>query len=61
MHFEGGAQLKHLAPSSFYAVPGLPLKPEGEVSTFATCLDGQKVAPLANFSEDVSLATKIIP
>ena len=35
MHFEGGTQLKHLAPASFYAVSGLPLKPEGEVPVFA--------------------------
>ena len=58
MHFEGGAQLKHLAPSSFYAVSGLPLKPEGELPSFATYLGGQKIAPLANLSEDVSLAAR---
>ena len=58
MHFEGGAQLKHLAPSSFYAVSGLPLKPEGEVPSFDTYLGGQKIAPLANLSEDVSLAAR---
>lgn len=57
-HFEGGAQLKQLAPSSFYAVTGLPLKPEGEVPAFATYLDGKRVAPLANLSEDVSLAAR---
>ena len=55
MHFEGGAQLKQLAPSSFYAVSGLPLKPEGELPVFSTYLGGQKIAPLANLSEDVSL------
>ena len=54
MHFEGGAQLKQLAPSSFYAVSGLPLKPEGELPVFSTYLGGQKIAPLANLSEDVS-------
>ena len=58
MHFEGGAQLKHLAPGSFYAVSGLPLKPEGEVPVFDTYLGGQKIAPLANLSEDVSLAAR---
>ncbi len=57
-HFKGGAQLKELAPSSFYAVTGLPLKPEGEVPVFATYLDGKRVAPLANLSEDVSLAAR---
>jgi formamidase len=59
MHFEGnGAQLKKLAPSSFYAVSGLPLKPEGELPPFSTYLGGQKIAPLANLSEDVSLAAR---
>jgi formamidase len=59
MHFEGsGDQLKKLAPSSFYAVSGLPLKPEGELPAFSTYLGGQKIAPLANLSEDVSLAAR---
>ena len=58
MHFEGGAQLKQLAPSSFYAVSGLPLKPEGEVPVFSTYLGGQKIAPLANLSEDLTLAAR---
>jgi formamidase len=59
MHFEGGeGQLKKLAPSSFYAVSGLPLKPEGELPPFSTYLGGQKIAPLANLSEDVSLAAR---
>src|SRR6516225_3153724 len=58
MHFEGGNQLKRLAPSSFYAVSGLPLKPEGELPVFSTYLGGQKIAPLANLSEDVSLAAR---
>jgi formamidase len=59
MHFEGNeGQLKKLAPSSFYAVSGLPLKPEGELPPFLTYLGGQKIAPLANLSEDVSLAAR---
>jgi len=59
MHFEGAeGQLKKLAPSSFYAVSGLPLKPEGELPAFSTYLGGQKIAPLANLSEDVSLAAR---
>jgi formamidase len=52
------AQLKQLAPGSFYAVSGLPLKPEGEVPVFDTYLGSQKIAPLANLSEDVSLAAR---
>ena len=58
MHFEGGSQLKNLAPASFYAVTGLPLKPEGEVPIFSTYLGGQKIAPLANLSEDLTLAAR---
>jgi formamidase len=58
MHFEGGGQLKQLAPSSFYAISGLPIKPEGDVPVFSTYLGGQKIAPLANLSEDLTLAAR---
>jgi formamidase len=58
MHLEGGSQLEKLAPSSFYAVTGLPLKREGELPVFATYLGGQKIAPLANLSEDLTLAAR---
>ena len=58
MHFEGGSQLKKLAPSSFYGISGLPLKPEGEVPVFSTYLDSQKIASLANLSEDLTLAAR---
>jgi formamidase len=58
VHFEGGPQLKKLAPSSFYAVSGLSLKPEGELPIFDTYLGGQKIAPLANLSEDLTLAAR---
>lgn len=58
MHFEGGSQLKNLAPSSFYGITGLPLKAEGEVPLFSTYLDSQKIAPLANLSEDLTLAAR---
>ena len=58
MHFEGGSQLKKLAPSKFYAVTGLPIKPEGEVPLYYTYLGGQKIAPLANVSEDLTLAAR---
>jgi formamidase len=47
-----------LAPASFYAVLGLPLKPEGELPAFDTYLGGQNIARLANLSEDVSLAAR---
>jgi formamidase len=58
MHFEGGSQLKELAPASFYAVSGLPLKPKGELPVFSTYLGGQKIGPLENLSEDLTLAAR---
>jgi formamidase len=58
MHVEGGSQLKKLAPSSFYAISGLPLKPEGELPVFSTYLGGQKITALANLSEDLTLAAR---
>ena len=58
MHFEGDSQLKDLAPSSFYAISGLPIKPEGDVPVFSTYLGGDKIAPLANLSEDLTLAAR---
>ena len=58
MHVEGGSQLKTLAPSSFYAVSGLPLKPAGELPVFSTYLDSQKITSLANLSEDLTLAAR---
>jgi len=57
-HFEGGAQLKKLAPSRFYATTGLPLKAAGEVPVFSTYLDGEKLGPLTNLSEDLTLAAR---
>jgi len=58
MHFEGGAQLKKLAPSSFYAVTGLPLKQEGDLPVYDTYLGGHTISPLANLSEDLTLAAR---
>ncbi len=58
MHFEGDSQLKDLAPSSFYAISGLPIKQEGDVPVFSTYLGGEKIAPLANLSEDLTLAAR---
>jgi formamidase len=58
MHVEGGSQLKKLAPSSFYAVSGLPIKPEGEAPVFSTYLDSQKITSLENLSEDLTLAAR---
>ncbi len=58
MHFEGGSQLKQLAPSSFYAISGLPIKKEGELPVFETYLGGERIASLENLSEDLTLAAR---
>ncbi len=57
-HFEGGAQLKKLAPTSFYATTGLPLKQAGEVPVYATYLESKKIESLTNLSEDLALAAR---
>jgi formamidase len=57
-HFEGGDQLKQLAPSAFYATTGFPLKGKGEVPPYVTYLDSQKIGPLENLSEDLTLAAR---
>jgi formamidase len=56
--FEGGSQLKTIAPSRFYATVGLPLKNAGEVPVYATYIDGEKIGPLSNLSEDLTLAAR---
>jgi formamidase len=57
-HFEGGEQLKAIAPEKFYATVGFPLKEKGEVPPFLTYLDGERIADLENLSEDLSLAAR---
>lgn len=57
-HFEGGAQLKAIMPSNFYATTGLPLKGKGEVPVYDTYLDSQKIADLENLSENLTLAAR---
>ena len=56
--FEGGPQLKAIAPSEFYATVGLPLKQAGEVPIYVTYIDGEKIGPLTNLSEDLTLAAR---
>ena len=57
-HYEGGDQLKALEPAEFYATTGLPLKNAGEVPAYATYIDGEKLGPLTNLSEDLTLAAR---
>lgn len=57
-HFEGGDQLKELAPSEFYATVGFPLKEAGEIPPTHAYLDGETLGPLENLSEDLTLAAR---
>src|SRR5499426_4067149 len=57
-HFEGGNQLKRLAPRKFYATVGYPIKPKGLIPPTHAYLDGTKIGPLTNLSEDVTLAAR---
>ncbi len=57
-HFEGGPQLKKIAPAEFYATLGFPFKPAGEVPPFAAYLDSKKIESLENLSEDLTLAAR---
>jgi formamidase len=40
-HYEGGAQLKTIAPSNFYATVGMPLKASGVIPPTHTYIDGE--------------------
>ena len=57
-HFEGGSQLKSLEPDKFYATVGYPTKEAGEIPPYSTYLDSQKIAPLENLSEDLTVAAR---
>jgi formamidase len=56
--FEGGRQLKRLAPSKFHATVGYPLKQAGVIPPTHAYLNGTKIGPLTNLSEDVTLAAR---
>lgn len=57
-HYEGGAQLKKLAPSKFYATTGFPIKQSGEIPAQHMYLSEEKIGPLENLSEDLVLAAR---
>ncbi|MGB8338456.1 MAG: acetamidase/formamidase family protein [Burkholderiales bacterium] len=57
-HFEGGNQLKRLAPKKFNATVGYPLKPAGVVPPTHKYLDGVIIGQLTNLSEDLTLAAR---
>lgn len=56
--FEGEDQLKALAPESFYATTGIPIKAAGEIPPYHTYLDTETIEPLRNLSEDLTLAAR---
>jgi len=58
-HFEGGAQLKAIAPTEFYATVGFPLKDKGEIPPFIAYLDGGQIADLENMNEDLTQAARM--
>jgi formamidase len=57
-HFEGGNQLKGLEPNKFYATVGFPIKESGKVTPYHQYLNGTRIGPLMNLSEDVTLAAR---
>ncbi len=58
VQIEGGPQLKNMAPSEFYATTGFPKKESGDLPIYMTYLDSEKIAPLENLSEDLTLAAR---
>ncbi len=58
-HFEGGAQLKNIAPTEFYATVGFPLKDKGVIPPFIAYLDGGQIGGLENLNEDLTLAARM--
>jgi formamidase len=57
-HFEGGNQLKRIEPDKFYATVGFPIKEGGKVTPYHQYLDGVRIGPLMNLSEDVTLSAR---
>ena len=56
--FEGGSQIKKLEPDSFHATVGYPLKNAGEIPPQWAYLESEKLKPLTNLSNDVTLAAR---
>lgn len=57
-HFEGGAQIKALEPDKFHATVGFPFKEAGEIPPQWTYLDSEKIKPLSQLSNDITLAAR---
>ncbi len=54
-----GGVLKDLEPNHFIATIGVPVKPAGVVIAEETWIDGVRLGPLTNQSEDVTLAAHL--
>jgi formamidase len=57
-HFEGGSQIKALEPDSFHATVGFPFKNAGEVPPQWAYLNTEKIKPLTQLSNDVTMAAR---
>lgn len=57
-HFEGGSQIKALEPDRFHATVGYPFKEAGEIPPQWTYLDSEKIKPLTQLSNDITLAAR---
>lgn len=57
-HFEGGAQIKALEPDRFHATVGFPFKEAGEIPPQWAYLDSEKIKPLSQLSNDITLAAR---
>ena len=57
-HFEGGSQLKKLEPDRFHATVSYPFKKAGEIPPQHAYLGGDKIGPLTNLSEDLTVAAR---
>ena len=50
--------LKDLEPDRFVATMGIPVKPKGEMAAPIKYLDGTRLGPLTNMSEDTTMAAR---
>jgi len=57
-HFEGGAQIKALEPDRFHATVGFPFKEAGEIPPQWAYLESEKLKPLSQLSNDITLAAR---
>ena len=54
----GNDEIRDIEPTRFHQTVGLPLKAAGEVPIYVTYLESQKIGPLENLSEDLTLAAR---